>query len=205
MNDIIKYGGIAVLGYYLYEYYLSTQTPTVVTSVSPTSPNTVTTTPTSLDTTISSTSTSTSTSTPTPKPQAPAYSAISSEYSVPMSNRDALYHLVNGIDVNAKQIPGVVPFISGNVDQWNWYLAQVIGQALPAPEDWGVMAANRNNPLTFGDYIQLASSHGIPGMSGLFSSAEGLGMIMNIGDIFTMTPHRNGIGMMGNWTKANII
>ena len=58
-------------------------------------------------------------------------------------------------------------FTSGTVDQWDWYYGKARG--IPAPDpisDWGMTDVTRNEILTFPEWWNLASSHGLSGRSG---------------------------------------
>ncbi|SRR5258706_7983 len=58
-------------------------------------------------------------------------------------------------------------FTSGTVDQWDWYYGKARG--IPAPDpiaDWNMTDVTRNEILTFPEWWNLASSHGLSGRSG---------------------------------------
>ncbi len=55
-------------------------------------------------------------------------------------------------------------FTSGTVDQWDWYYG--IARGIPAPDpiaDWNIPEDKRGEILTFPEWWNLASSHGLSG------------------------------------------
>lgn len=72
-------------------------------------------------------------------------------------------------------------FTSGNVDQWNYFYAQARGIPAPAPDTWGVTDSNRAQVLTFDEWWDLASSHGLSGViptgRPMMQPARGVGYI----------------------------
>lgn len=57
-------------------------------------------------------------------------------------------------------------FTVGTVDQWDWYYGLPSARGIPAPDPsaWGFTDANRGEQLTFPEWWNIASAHGMSGL-----------------------------------------
>lgn len=63
-------------------------------------------------------------------------------------------------------------FTQGTVDQWDTFYQSARGIPAPGPESWGVTPDTRGQILTFDEWWNLASSHGLSGTRGGYRRAS---------------------------------
>ena len=171
MGDLFKYGLLAVGGYLLYEYFYGTPTAVVPTAVVPTAVNPVST------TTVPPVGTSAgqpgyiSDPTPSNTTVVPPTSVASTSL-ISSSVQDQLQQLADTFVTNTQAI-GL------NVDQWNYYLAQITGVQLTGAQGEQLILALGETDATRGTIINLStylSALNATGLGGL-----GLGMVRGLG------------------------
>ncbi len=170
MNDLFKYGLLAVGGWMLYEYFYGASTVAATTPVSSTTVPPV----------GSASGQPGYTNNPTPAPSSNVVSPTSQASVTQISTniRTQLQQLANGYLVanpNAGEL---------NVDQWNYYLAQITGVQLSGEQGEQLILALGESDATRGTIIPLSVY--LTALSATGLGKLGMGMIKGLGLIRSM-------------------
>lgn len=164
MGDLLKYGLLAVGGYLLYEYFYGT--PATTTPVSTTTlPNT------SVQS-LQPGGVASNSGSIVPPTSAPATSLVSTTFQSQLQALATAYAQANG-------------GAGLNVDQWNYYMAQLTGVQVTGQQGeqliqaLGLTDATRGTIIPMTTYLTALSAIGLPGVGlGMVRTLQGLGQLV---------------------------